>query len=391
MTTPFIFSEPFIFPDILSDISEHLEKTDDDGVLQTYSYKTCSSDSLDKVKNSRGLIFCGQTPIFRSIGYTQEYSVDDPNVLDIVRRDFSTLTFFPSHEGTLLRVFYSGKWYISTHRKLNAYESRWGSSESFGKTFETAVNHLGMTIEELLANLDQQHVYLFFLGTTPENRIVSMAPTIPVVVHTATLLKGDVFSLTHPSPLRHPGNVGFASAEETISYVKSVNLAYQQGVIAFYPDGRHFKIMNGRYQLYSQARGNEASVMFRYLQIRSNPVYLRLFNEMYPDKLNSFISYENAIFRIAKSIHSSYIARFVNKKQTIVSQEEYSVIRKCHGWHIASRETNKVTLSVVVAVLSACGMESTLNTMIKRLLKTGSLSVPGMTLPVKTENVEMKE
>ena len=394
----------FILPDSISDLSSDMEKTDDDGVLQIYSYKTCTRSSSDQLKTSRGLVFSGdknKNPIFRSIGYTQEYSVDDVGIHNIVERDGSYLTFIPSTEGTLLRVFYhssdmipgGGKWYISTHRKLNAYDSRWGTSESFGQTFENALSTLNLTVDGLLSALDRRHVYLFFVSTTPGSRMVSLAPATPTVAHTATLLNGSEFTMTHPSPIPAPTPIAFSSVGDMVMFVNTVNIMSHQGIIAFYPDGRHFKVMNGQYQLYSNARGNEASLMFRYLQVRNHPIYGKMFNEMYPERINEFISYENAIFRIAKSIHASYISRFVEKKETVVSQEEYRIIRQCHGWHITNRLTNKVTMPVVLGTLSTPGMEPTLNTMIKRLLRTGTLAIPGMTLPTKAKAVkeEMKD
>jgi hypothetical protein len=383
-----------------------MEKTDDDGVLQIYSYRSCTPHSSDRLKACRGLVFRDRDvihnqnnqPLFRSIGYTPEYIVDDVQMHNQVEQDGSFLTFYPATEGTLLRVFYledNKKWYISTHRKLNAYQSRWGSSESFGKIFEKALTTLNMTVDGLLESLDRQHVYLFFLSTTPENRMVSMAPEKPTVTHTATLLNGHEFSLTHPSPIPHPVPIPFTSVGEMVHYVHSMSIVTHQGVIAFYPDGRHFKVMNGQYQLYSQARGNHANVMFRYLQIRNQPMFEKMFREMYPERLNEFISYENAIYRIAKMIHASYLSRFVEKKETIVSQEEYRFIRQCHGWHITDRSKNKVTLPVVLSHLSTVGAEPTLNTLIKRLLRTGKLaddspaavSVP--IEPMKDENNEI--
>ncbi len=36
-------------------------------------------------------------------------------------------------EGTLIRIFYfNDKWIITTHRKLDAFKSKWGSEKSFG-------------------------------------------------------------------------------------------------------------------------------------------------------------------------------------------------------------------------------------------------------------------
>ena len=56
-----------------------------------------------------------------------EYDVQNisyvPNITEI---DWKKSLVMISHEGCFLRVFYhNGKWYISTHRKLDANNSRW--------------------------------------------------------------------------------------------------------------------------------------------------------------------------------------------------------------------------------------------------------------------------
>jgi hypothetical protein len=156
------------FPDSISDIKDCMDKTDDDGILQIYSYKECNDQSTDKLKQSRGLIFCGDKFLFPSIGYTPDCVIGDGNVQkeeyisELIRNHGSYLQFFSSTEGTLLRVFYYNKWYISTHRKLDAYQSKWGnSSVSFGKTMEEALTTINLTKDSLLENLDKE--CLFFL------------------------------------------------------------------------------------------------------------------------------------------------------------------------------------------------------------------------------------
>ena len=41
-----------------------------------------------------------------------------------------------AHEGSLLRAFcVNDTWYITTHRKLDAFRSKWASRQSFGAQF----------------------------------------------------------------------------------------------------------------------------------------------------------------------------------------------------------------------------------------------------------------
>jgi len=183
------------------------------------------------------------------------------------------------------------------------------------------------------------------------------------------LVGGHTYTTNIDVGVEHPVPLSFTTREEIVDYVKSLDPFTTQGVIAFKEDGTHFKVVNSKYQLYSNVRGNESSIMFRYLQVRTNPVYTKMLNELYPEKSAMFLTYENTIFQIAKYIHFSYMERFVNKKQVVVPKEEYHIIRECHGWHIQDRTNNKVSLAVVVSFLTQPRFVSLLNFLIKKHMK----------------------
>lgn len=380
----------FTFPALLADHSNFMEKTDDNGHLQIYSYKS-GIEIPDSCKTFRGLVFRGETPLFRSIGRTPEYNISVPDT-EKWGNDVHSLTFFPSYEGTLIRIFYdamSEKWYTSTHRKLDAFHSRWGSKISFGEIFEKALSHQNQSIASLTSTLDKAHVYLFFIRSIAETRLVSIPSATETVFHVGTLLNGDTFSteltipVMKPTPLVRQSDQLSVIIDDVRTFVMNSRAEEMQGVIAFYPDGRNFKIVNQQYSYLSQIRGNEASVMFRYLQIRGNATHNQLFYQMYPEHIGKFVQYENSILKIAKIVHSSYVSRFIQKKHTIVSHEEHRIIRECHGWHISNRPTNIVTLQYVTSVLGKTEMASTVNALIKRLTRTGTLAIVKKDVEVK--------
>ena len=388
----------FTFPALLADHSNFMEKTDDNGHLQIYSYKS-GIDIPDSCKTFRGLVFRGETPLFRSIGRTPEYNISVPDT-EKWGNDADSLTFFPSYEGTLIRIFYdvtSEKWYTSTHRKLDAFHSRWGSKISFGEIFEKALSHQNQSIASLTSTLDKAHVYLFFIRSIAETRLVSIPSATETVFHVGTLLNGDTFTteltipVSKPTPLIRQSDQVSVIIDDVRTFVMNSRAEEMQGVIAFYPDGRNFKIVNQQYSYLSQIRGNEASVMFRYLQIRGNATHNQLFYQMYPEHIGKFVQYENSILKIAKIVHASYVNRFIQKNHTIVSHEEHRIIRECHGWHISNRVTNKVTLQYVTSVLGKTEMASTLNALIKRLTRTGTLALVKKDVEVKDVGVSTED
>lgn len=360
------------FPTSISHLKSSVEKTDDDGFLQIYSYSYCGNNSQSDLKQCRGLIFNNDELVVGSLGFTDEYTVSDKDLVSSL--PFSDYTFFSSEEGTLIRIFYCNKkWYVSTHRKLDAFKSRWGSSTSFGDIFTEYIHDYGYdSVDDLTSKLDVNHVYFFLIRNNNETKIVSDPSTENRVYFAGCLLNGQEFSFS-VSNLSIPSQnkLSFSSWDDVYKYVESSDPKKSQGVIGFSDRSKNIpfqlKIVSTKYQLYSQVRGNEPNLFYRYLKVRSNPLYSKLIYELYPDSINTFILYENTIIKIAKNIHNSYVSRFVNKNFVVVSQEEYKIIKECHGFHISDRR-NKITLNHVIGVLNNEKYSYLLYVLIKRYL-----------------------
>lgn len=361
------------FPNSISYLKDFISKTDDDGSLQVYSYNYCDNKSTNDLKKCRGLVFNGDNLVFNSLGFTPEYNESDQQTLS--NDSLENYKFFPSEEGTLIRVFYYNKWYVSTHRKLDAFNSRWGSQKSFGEIFVDSLKTVGYeNLEKLTDKLNKNSMYLFFIRNTLQNKVVSNPPLENEnQVYFVGIVNNSGFSLSC-SDLDFPSqeSLQFENWEQVFEYVRQVDPRNKQGVLAFYKDTSgdlsQFKIVNSTYQLMTQVRGNEPNLSLRYLQVRSNPIFSKMIYELYPEKVNSFIQIENLIIKIAKTIHTSYVSRFVNKNYTVVSQEEYVIVKECHGWHIQDRKNNKVTLSQVISFLNKGNYANILYKLVTRLL-----------------------
>ena len=369
------------FPTSISYLSDFIEKTDNDESLQIYSYKFCENDTSTEIKNCRGLVFKGDTLVSKSLGFTQEYNDTQQDMVNNQNIDFKKVKFFSSEEGTFIRLFYNEKWYISTHRKLNAFNSRWGSEKSlsFGQIFIDSIVKLGYeNLDSLTSLLDQSYTYMFLIRNTLDNRIVSKPPSsndanVYFIGCLSCYPEQTDFTFESTVSFNFPkqNQLFFQSWDDVFDYVKNVDPLQNQGVIGFY-ENSHFKILNSKYQLYSKVRGNESDICYRYLQNRSNHVYSKMMYDMYPEHINSFLKYENLIIKISKTIHNSYVSRFVNKNYVIVPKEEYRIITECHGWHISDRKNNKVSFSYVISVLNKDKFVSTLYSIIKRMLSSPS-------------------
>lgn len=359
------------------ELMSNMEKTDDDGVVQIYSYKECGIDSPAALKECRGLVYAGERLVLRSFGFTPEYNETQ---LDTVDADVSSYTFFPAEEGTLIRVFYvreNSKWYVSTHRKLDAFKSRWSSSRSFGDLFVDALHDQVFpsvdradVLAHLTGMLDDSSAYFFLLRNTAENRIVCHPPAsnTSALLHIGTLKPTDEFDMI--SVVHHgfhkAAPLNFDSWADVRSHVLSLNPLQQQGVIGFTRTGAEIKIVHSKNQEYAAVRGNESNILYRYLRLRTQSDKVLALSELYPERIGEFAQAEAALFRLAMQLHQVYMARFVMKQYVKVPKEEFRILKACHAYYLEDRANRRVTPAVVSKFIADEGMVSTIFALLKR-------------------------
>jgi len=357
--------------------------TDRDEQLESYCYVNTPATEPAYLKRCRGIVYDGNKLVLEALPYTEEY----PNKIDVLSKalplDLSTYKVFPSYEGTLLRVFnYEGKWYTTTHRKLDATRSKWGSSKSFGQYFEEALEEAckeSFALSELIRDgegsmvtkfqknvLDPSRVYLFLLLATHQTRIVCDGALWPTVLHVGTIVNGI---LVHDDDIKikRPEVLSVSTLEDLVEWVSESDYTQTQGAIIFGPDNRQYKILNDQYKLYSSVRANVPSIKFRYLQIRTNYDLVEQLKILYPERIPDFNKYEECLEIVAKRIYEAYVNRFIRKQHTVVPQGEFNVMKRCHEWHCANKDTNRISLEKVRAVLSE-QTPTSLNHMIKEIL-----------------------
>jgi hypothetical protein len=357
----------------------HLVDSDEENKLDMFCYIKCSEEDNDIIKQCRGLVFNGDNIVLKAFPYTLEYN-DTQNIeINNTINNINEWVFFESHEGALVRMFYfNGQWFLSTHRKLNAFKSKWASKESFGEIFIKALSSeennntnfknlltgTGPILNRFQNTLDTNKQYMFLILNNKDNRIVCSPPENPTVYHVGTFVNGEL-KLDENVGLTNPKKLSFDTVENLISYVNTVSYKELQGIIAFGADNKQVKIVNKDYQDLFFARGNEPSIKFRYLQIRMNRRFVNMLYYLYPDMYNTFDEYENIIYNIAKNIYTAYIQRFIKKRYVTVPKEEFAIIRDCHSWYMSNRDENRVSLEKIINVLNE-QTPTNLNHMIRR-------------------------
>lgn len=365
----------------------HLVDSDEENKLDMFCYIKCSEQDNDFIKQCRGIIFNEDKIILKAFPYTVEYNNTQTNEINSVIKNINDWSFFESHEGALVRMFYfNEKWFLCTHRKLNAFKSKWASKESFGIFFTNALSSYENTNEKFKNSiksetgleektesvldrfekiLDKNKQYMFLILNNKDNRIVCYPPENPTLYHVGTFVNGEL-NLDEDIGLKKPKQLSFKTNEDLISYVDKLSYKDLQGIIAFdINNNKQIKILNKDYQDLFLARGNEPSIKFRYIQVRMNRKLVNMLYYLYPDMHHIFEEYENIIYNIAKSIYTAYVQRFIKKRYVSVPKEEFLIIKECHSWYMSNREQNRISLDKIFNILNE-QTPTNLNHMIRR-------------------------
>jgi len=365
-------------------LSKYIKLVDSDPEtgLDLFCYTHCSDKDAEIVKQSRGVGFKDQELVIKGFSYTYEHNEDGLDSL-FEKIAFDDCTFYDAYEGAVIRLFhFAGKWYISTHRKLDAFRSKWASKTSFGKFFRKALEYqvtvndsfrerIGCSegddvIEKFKIVLDTEKQYMFLLLNNSENRLVSeISDDIPGIYHVGTFINGEL-SMTEDVSIPYPQKHEFEDLESIHKYIYDIDSREKQGIIVFAPNNVQYKIYNNYYQKLLSVRGNEPSIKFRYLQVRMNTENNKTLRDLYPQKCEVFDEYENHIYEIAKNIYKSYVDRFIKKIYVTAPAEEFNTIKEIHNWHLENRVDNRISLNKVVEVLNT-QTPTNINKMIRRL------------------------
>ena len=375
-----------------------LVDTDEENKLDLFCYVKCTDTDNDLIKKCRGVVFTDQTLVMKAFPYTLEYNNSETDKINDFIPDVNQCNIYESHEGALIRMFYfNNKWYVSTHRKLNAFKSKWASRESFGSSFKKALesevehnekfkerlNDGDNILERFEEILDVKKQYMFLIRNNKDNRIVCDPPNRAILYHVGTFVDGKLL-MTEDLNIPYPKKLEFTSTTDLIDYVDKISYKDIQGLICFTPKGE-LKIINKDYQDLFKARGNEPSIKFRYLQVRMNNRYTNMLYHLYPHMSTIFDEYENTLYDIARNIYKAYIQRFIKKRYVTVPREEFTVIRECHSWHLSNRTENRISLEQIIKILNQQS-PTHLNHMIRRF-NTEQIRETQITTRPRTESL----
>ena len=374
--------------EFVESLDPKVKMVDSDGDIELFCYTTCDDSDPDYVKACRGLVFNKNELVLKAFSFCPDYTADDYEYLKTTYdSNMDKFSFFDSHEGAVIRVFYAqDKWYVSTNRRLDAFKSKWASRTSFGEHFVRALEYEFSTqesfrtrllesdsnkespeasvLEKFMSTLDNDVQYMFLIQNNVENRIVCEPNQYPRVMHVGSFRNGTL-DLTVDTGLTCPNRHRFSSISDVLTYVED-NMDYTklQGIIMF-TDTDQIKIYNRQYKHMFLLRNNEPSIKYRYLQVRMDRDMKSEYVQLYSSYQDQFDMYENILYQIGQQILTAYISRYINREFITRPPEEYAIMKLCHAWHISDRSNNHISLNKVMEVLNQ-QPTTKLNKMIRR-------------------------
>lgn len=368
-------------------LAPNVQKFDEDEENGLSLYCYVNSDEFHKgvnplVKECRGVVFHNKQLILQAFSYTPEYLSTSPAKLENILKNMNEWQFFEAYEGTLLRLFFFGKrWFLATHKKLDAFHSKWASRISFGTLFRYGLEydekHVKKfserlsksngetTLDRFYDTLDKKYQYMFLVRSTAENRIVCNAPERPQVFHVGTFINKEL-NLDIDIDIEKPKKLEFKDHKELTDYVAVLEPENLPGVICFGPNNTQIKVINHCYDYWFKLRGNQPSIKFRYLQIRHDEILRKDFSLLYPEYQDQFDECEKDILDFAESLLSMYKKKYIDKSLNFeqLPPAEHKILKNCHNSFNMDKR-NKISLAKVLEQINQ-SYPTDINHMLKR-------------------------
>lgn len=327
--------------------------------LSVYCYTTCNLETENEiVKECRGNVFHEDKMIIKTLGFTPEFTHLESEQINhfLAGDDIKQSLIFSAEEGAILRLFYHfDRWFLTTHKKLDAFKSKWGAGNNFGEIFVDTLQQYNISDEKFrnridsalqdsgeavyskfLETLDKNLIYLFLVKNNMENRIVCTNQKSEIL-HIGCVSRDD-FKTNFETDIGipYPKKFTFETVEDICQAVSEMSPFETQGVFIYVNENKHFKILNDKYAHYQSLRGNDPSVTRRYLFVRKTENE-QTYRELYPEYESKFKRVEITLDKIASYIYNAYIRRFIRKEFAEVPQQEYQVIRACHAYFLDNK------------------------------------------------------
>lgn len=282
----------------------------------------CVNNSNEKFNHIRGMIVTDEKIICKTHSQTQEVMTENFNV------DPKDAKFFPGYEGTVLRVFFfENKWFVSTQKKLDGYESSWGCPK-FGQLFCECLGIEEYSLQETLDQLLNKNYCYVFLVSHPQNTLVCKYDK-PRLFHIETFdIENQKIIDEKNTKFNYSESLVFETTEQVQDYVNKMSTDEYSGLLCFRGD-KSWKITNKNYYIKRLVRGNEPNIAMRYLQLKNVENFSsKDLVQIIPEKREIFEKIEANIFNTQKILYSHFLYRYINGNYLRIPKIELIILDK---------------------------------------------------------------
>jgi hypothetical protein len=313
----------------------------DDGLL-LHHYKNKHIRNIEKC--IRGVIttFDG-TIVMPSLPLTEDFYITEQNIFPPFLFDGSKNTYFKGLEGTIIRLYnYNGTWKLSTNKKINASQSRWGGIVDFETLFKSALLCAGTNYDEFLTNLSVDKQYIFLLNNVSQTRIVSPVTNTGPTLYLLCVYNGDEITFV-TNPESNQPICGVNALEKITEYpadILSYGLEYHGLFVVSELEGKLklYKIITPQYKEAVALRGTSFCLESRYLELRNKGDEFCRFLNVFGDCMNLFFEIEVKLNLFCSYLLERYNTRFFYGKYAYVEKQFYGFFLGLQQYQTANQQ-----------------------------------------------------
>lgn len=335
--------------DVSSENMKYIDCVDSYKDLKLYHYNNNFIDS--SVNNVRGIIVENDNKIVcKSFPYTPELIELPPFINDELLKECKITL---AYEGTLLRVFYyDNEWIVSTHKKINALQNKWG-----GPTFEKMLKECMNTNELSFDFLNKNYCYVFLMHHI-KNTLVSEI-TQKILFHLATydenmnIINESLSTFEYIQTPRLFKDLNLQSMVQLIpnyNYSKyySKECGYSDkwimypycGLMIQLPDGRMYKYVHPTYIKRRKIRGNQPSLYVRYLELDEDDK--EEYINMFPSKEKVFQLLDYKLNNIVEYLYEKFDYRYIQKNYLRLPKQQHILLENVLEKYTVKQDKNNI-------------------------------------------------
>ena len=204
-------------------------------------------------------------------------------------------------DGTMINLFYTDKWTISTRSEIGGY-NKWNSNKSFKQMFDECV-----TFDMKLLN--KSNCYSFVMRHV-DNRNVS-----PVKLNELYLV--EVYSFIYKKITRQP----VSEYPDILKIENILDLSKINELDDYYFKGytikqgaKRYKLVNNNFEKIKEINVNSNTDILTYFELRKNG-NLKEYLKYYPEKSKIFNTYRDNLHGLSNELYSEYKNIFILKNK----------------------------------------------------------------------------